>query len=308
MTNTPFFSKPSLFVTLLLTIALFSCTLKARDRQKTTISGSNTEAPVSQLLADAYLKKHPDARWIEIASEGSFSGIDELISGKVDIANSSRKMTTEEFEQARKNGVQPIEVIIANDALCIITNPRLGVDSLSIEQIRGIYAGKITNWKTVGGPDASIRLYGRNTLSGTRDYLEKSIIGAHSHGKLFERDNTQDVIEILRKDPYGIGYAGIGNLMQDGKPTSDVWVMNIYSENLPAVSPFERSKVISGEYLLSRPLYQYFNGIPTGEIMRFLQFEISTEGQEIVHTSGFYPILETHKALNRENGIYPFTE
>lgn len=252
------------------------------------------------------MKKYPDARPIQIDSKGSNNGIDHFLSGKVDIANSSRKLTPEEYERAKQQGINPIEVIIANDALCIITHPRLGVDSLSVDQIRKIYAGKIKNWKEVGGPDASITCYGRNSLSGTRDYFEKSIIGTNSHSDLFIRETTQDIIEILRKDAYGIGYAGVGNLtLEDGKPISDVWVMNIYSEDFPAVSPFERSKVISGEYLLSRPLYQYFNGIPTGEVMRFLQFQISPEGQEIVGKSGFYPILDTHKALNRENGIYP---
>src|SRR5687767_1514940 len=135
-----------------------------------TIKGSDTEFELVSEFARIFSEREGIS--IDVEGKGSSSGIEKLIEGKIDIANSSREMTEEEREEALQNGVNPVQAIIATDAIAFITHPQLGIDSLSVMQVKQILSGHILNWKELGGPDLPIKIYGRNTRSGTYKFIQ----------------------------------------------------------------------------------------------------------------------------------------
>ncbi|HSM70709.1 MAG TPA: substrate-binding domain-containing protein, partial [Anaerolineales bacterium] len=137
---------------LFLSLVITSCgsTSSSSDGSGATESyienkGSDTIVNLALAWAEKYQGDHPDVR-ISVTGGGSGTGIAALINGTVDIANASRQIKNEEIEQAQSNGIEPLEHIIARDAISVIVNPQNPVDQLTLKQISDIYSGKITNW------------------------------------------------------------------------------------------------------------------------------------------------------------------
>jgi len=293
---------------LLLFFTLFACSSETQISPKSIhISGSDTEANMIQLLVDEFQKRTNLEIDVSVKSSGTEQGIESLINGEIQIANASRPMSRDEIARAWKNAVNPIEVIVAHDAVAIVTNLKLGVDSLSTDDIRGIFSGKITNWKSVGGPNLPIQLIGRKKGSGTRRFFKERMAQDGYASEMREFATSSEVLREVKKEKGAIGYVGVGYVMDHkGKPAGDIWGMYVYSGEMPAISPYERAKVRAGMYALSRPLYQYFDGMPKGEVMDFLQFELSKQGQKLIEDYGYFPINEAHKQENLLNGIFVF--
>lgn len=113
------------------------------------IKGSDTELQLVANFAESYSENKEVE--ITVSGGGSGTGIAALINGRVDIANSSRKMRSEEIEEAKKNGITPWEFIIARDCISIIVHPSNPIDNLTLEEISKIFRGDITEWEEVGG-------------------------------------------------------------------------------------------------------------------------------------------------------------
>src|SRR3972149_7723889 len=128
--------------------------------------GSDTIVNLALAWAEAYQSVLPEVR-ISVTGGGSGTGLTALISGTVDIANASRQIKDEEIAQAQANGIQPVEHVIARDAIAVIVNPKNPVSKLTLQQISDIYSGKIANWTEVGGEDRPIVRLSRETNSGT---------------------------------------------------------------------------------------------------------------------------------------------
>ena len=164
-------------VTLLLLIMSTSCG-PASDAETASLSptayienkGSDTIVNLALAWAEAYQSQHPNVR-ISVTGGGSGTGIASLINGTVDLANASRQIKEEEIEGAKANGVNPVEHIIARDAIAVIVNPENPIDKLTLQQISDIYSGKIDNWSEVGGEDRPIVRLSRETNSGTHVYF-----------------------------------------------------------------------------------------------------------------------------------------
>lgn len=114
-----------------------------------TIKGSDTELQLVSNFAEAYSENHPNAE-ITVAGGGSGTGIAALIGKRTDIADSSRKIKAEEFKEAKNNGVNPVEFIIARDCITIIANKDNPIENLTLEEVSKIFSGKITSWKELG--------------------------------------------------------------------------------------------------------------------------------------------------------------
>lgn len=295
-----------IFAALIGSLTILGCgTGEDRDgRTRIQINGSDTEVNLVQSLAEEYMKKNPTVR-ISVTGGGSGTGIAAIINGQTDIANSSRAMRDSEIEQARQRGVVPIGIVFAMDGLAIVTHESNPIESLTMEQVGKIYRGEITNWQEVGGPDLSITLYGRQSNSGTYIYFREHVVKSDYSPRMRNMNGTAQIVEAIRNDVSGIGYVGIGYVADAaGNVISRLHVVNIAAdENSPAVSPLDMENVLSGLYPISRPLYQYTNGIPTGEILSFIQWELSEEGQRVVAQSGYYPVSEKYMQHNRELGI-----
>jgi len=277
---------------------------QSKTPTKAIFKGSDTEYDMIKEINAQFLEEFNPKERYAVEGGGSGTGINAFINGEVMVANASRKMTEEEFDKAYKNGLNPLEVIVAMDAIAIITHPTASIDSLSVYQLRKIYQGDITNWKEVGGPDKEIHLYGRDSKSGTHDFMERKIFLSSKEGKIRELSTTDEVIRAVKNDPHGIGYVGIGSLIDgNGKPDSDVWATYMYIDGGKAYSPHEKYAIRNGYYPLSRPLFQYYNGMPEGTLRKFLNYILSEKGQQIIIRHGYFPINDFHRQINAEQGI-----
>lgn len=291
---------------LILSIFLIGCGSgeDRSDRKNIQIRGSDTEVNLVQGLAEAFMSSNPDIR-IAVTGGGSGTGIAAIINGQTDIANSSRAMRDSEIEQAQQRGVEPFPIVFAMDGLAVVTHESNPIESLTIDELSEIYKGKITTWKEVGGPDMNITLYGRQSNSGTYVYFRDNVVKDDYSAAMRNMNGTAQIVEAIRNDGAGIGYVGIGYIADhEGNVISRINVVNVASDrNTPAVSPLDPENILSGTYPISRPLYQYTNGLPEGDVLAFIQWELSEEGQQVVERSGYYRVSNNYMDQNRELGI-----
>jgi phosphate transport system substrate-binding protein len=286
------------FFAALLLVLLSACSAgsgQANSSPATTTyienKGSDTIVNLALAWAEAYQNEHPEVR-ISVTGGGSGTGIAALINGTVDIANASRQIKSEEIEQARVNGVEPVEFVIARDAIAIIVHPDNPVSRLTLQQISDIYSGKINNWAEVGGEDRPIVRLSRETNSGTHVYFLETVLrlGDKNNTTLFSMDtlllpSSEGIINEVRQNPNAIGYDGLGYVPDDLKI-----VAVAETEGGEYVLPMI-STVNDKSYPIARDLYMYTAGEPTGAVKAYLDWILSPEAQEIVAELGFVPIL-----------------
>ena len=272
-------------------------------RNTLIIKGSDTELEMVKDLTKEYAFQNSDIT-VDISGGGSQLGIEALINNEADIANSSRPMKSKEINRAKKNGVNPIPIMFSVDALAIITNSELGVDSLSTDDLTQIFSGKLTNWKDFGGPDLEITIYGRDSNSGTSSYIKDKFMRGDIDPMITKLKGNAEIVSSVQKNKGAIGYVGVGFLLnENGKPDGRVWAMPIYIKGSLAYSPFEINAVIKGEYVLTRPLYQYINGKPSMKVYDFIMSELNATGQKIIKKHGFFQINNYQAEINKLNGI-----
>jgi phosphate transport system substrate-binding protein len=260
------------------------------------ITGSDSEVNLVQALVEAFTDVNSQAEFA-VTGGGSGTGIAALINKTTDIANSSRPMSDDEIQQARANGVEPVPIVFSFDGLAVIVNENNPVTELTVEQIGKIYAGEITNWSEVGGDNKPISLYGRQSTSGTYVFFRDKVVKADYSPAMQNMPGTSQIVEGVRADATGIGYSAIGYV----KGSSGIKALNVAEEEgAPYISPLEDEKVFSGEYALTRPLFQYINGTPTGALKQFLEFELSSHGEDIVVREGFLPVTPYYVEENRK--------
>ena len=254
--------------------------------------GSDTIVNLALAWAEQYQGDHPDVR-ISVTGGGSGTGIAALVNGTVDLANASRKIKDEEIAEAQANGVEPVEHIIARDAIAVIVNPNNPVSKLTLQQISDIYSGKYTNWQEVGGEDRPIVRLSRETNSGTHVYFLETVLrlGSKDDKTLFSMDtlllpSSEGIISEVRDNPNAIGYDGLGYVPDDLKTIA------IAEEAGGAYVLPSIETVNDKTYAIARDLYMYTNGEPAGIIKEYLDWILSDEAQVIVAELGFVPVLK----------------
>jgi len=251
--------------------------------------GSDTLVNLALAWAEAYMALEPAVR-ISVTGGGSGTGIAAMINGTVDIANASRSMKAEEISAATANGISPVEHVVAQDAIAVVVHPSNPLQCLTLRQISDIYTAKITNWRQLGGTDRPIVLLSRESNSGTYVYFLENVIrlGDSESTLLFSADtllmpSSEGISAEVRQNPNAIGYDGLGYVTPDQK------TLAVARETgsgcvLPSVAT-----VNDGSYPISRPLYVYTVGQPTGEILAYMNWLLD-EGQYLVSELGFVPI------------------
>lgn len=252
--------------------------------------GSDTIVNLALAWAERYQDEHSDVR-ISVTGGGSGTGIAALINNTVDIANASRQIKPEEIENAQANGVEPLEHVIARDAIAVIVNPNNPVTELTIQQISAIYTGELTNWSQVGGEDRPIVRLSRETNSGTHVYFLENVLrmGDKDSDLLFSTNtlllpSSEGIIKEVSQNPNAIGYDGLGYI------TDEVKVLGVATAAgedyiFPSVET-----VNNGLYPIARELYMYTNGEPEGPLKEYMAWIYSDEAQAIVAELGFVPI------------------
>jgi phosphate transport system substrate-binding protein len=252
--------------------------------------GSDTIVNLALAWAERYQELHPEVS-ISVTGGGSGTGIAALINGTVDIANASRQIKPEEIQAAEDNGKDPVEFVIARDAIAVVVNPENPVDQLTLQQISDIYSGKISNWQEVGGEDRPIVRLSRETNSGTHVYFLEQVLrlGQKDNNTLFAKNtlllpSSEGISSEIRDNPNAIGYDGLGYVTPDQK------VIAVARDAQSDYVLPSAGSVNNGSYPIARDLYMYTDGEPTGAIKEYLDWIHSPEAQEIVTELGFVPI------------------
>jgi phosphate transport system substrate-binding protein len=252
--------------------------------------GSDTMVNVALAWAEAYREIRPGVE-VAVTGGGSGTGIAALINQTVDMANASRQIKPEELAQAMANGVEPVEHVVAGDAIAIVVHLSNPVDGLTIPQLSDIFSGRITNWRQVGGEDRPIVLLSRESNSGTHVFFLEEVVrqGSAEDKTLFSADtllmpSSEGISAEVRQNPNAIGYDGLGYVTPDQKV-----VAVARAEGAAYVLPRVES-VKDGSYPIARPLYIYTVGQPQGAIAAYLAWILSPEGQAIVQSQGFVPL------------------
>ena len=248
-----------------------------------SVKGSDTILPLAQAEAKEFMKEN-SGKIISVTGGGSSVGIKALINGQVNIATSSREMTSQEIKAAKAKGINPVKHVIAYDGITVIVNPANNVSKLTFNQLRGIYNGSISNWKQVGGKDKPISIIARESSSGTYADFQKDVMhGDKYRSDIITKSTTKEVVTAVSKNSNAIGYIGFAYLDKSTKALS-------LNNGKGYVYPTAKS-ILSGSYPLSRPLNFYNNGKSSSDLTKkFIDFVMSAKGQKIVSKVGFVPV------------------
>ncbi len=244
-----------------------------------TLKGSTTVLPIAQKCAEAYMAQHPEVK-ITLSGGGSGNGIKAIVDGTADIGNSSRFIKSKEVKLAQSKNVYPVPFRIALDCITPVVHPSNKVSKLTMEQLKNIYLGNITNWKELGGKDAKIVVISRDSSSGTFEVWKKLVM----HKKrvmpraLIVPSNGA-IVQAISKTPNAIGYIGLGYLSKGVKP---VKVNNVKPT---------KANTLNGTFPITRPMFMFTNNWPEGETMDFIAFVLSKQGQKLVAEAGSIPIF-----------------
>jgi phosphate transport system substrate-binding protein len=269
--------KKGLFIILLALMVMFSTAALAENL---VIKGSTTVLPITQKVAEAYMKENPDVN-ISISGGGSGNGIKAIIDGTTDIANSSRFIKDSEVKLAIENGAYPVPFSVAYDCIVPVVHPSNPVNNLSLDQLKDIYMGKVRNWKEVGGNDHPVVVISRDTSSGTYEVWEEKVLNKERvfPGALLQASNGA-VVQGVANNKNGIGYIGLGYLTDNVKAISVNGIVGSEETTLNGVFP------------VSRPLFIFTRGWPEAVTAHFINYMLNPEkGQKLVKEAGFVPLF-----------------
>lgn len=248
---------------------------KGEKQQVLRISGGTAHIPVMKEAAKRIMTFNP-AIQITVAGGGSGTGIKQVGEGIVDIGNSGRHPTKMEI---KKYGLKMYKWAI--DGVAAVVNPKNKIKALSTRQLQDVFAGKIVNWKELGGDDKLIDVYTRDTASGTRAVFWKKAL------KKSDITNRADVVvsngamkTAIRNDPLGIGYVSVGFIDH-----------NVSAIALDGVTP-DRNSVKSGQYKVARGLYSNTKGEAKGLARKFIDYLMGPDGQKLISSKGFIPVAQ----------------
>lgn len=259
-----------------------------------TAKGSDTLVILAQKWAEVYMAQNPGTT-IQVTGGGSGTGFAALQNKTTDLANASRQIKAKEkiacIKAFRKS---PTEYKVALDGLSVYINSANSVEFLTIDQLDGIFTGKITNWSQVGGKPGRITVYSRENSSGTYEFFKKNVLkGKDFVAHAQTMPGTAAVLQAVGKDTTGIGYGGAAY----GGGAKAILVKK--DANSPAVAPTEEN-VMSGKYPIWRYLYVYVNpALDKGEVGAYLKWIRSAEGQNIVKNVGYYPLPKAQQLSSR---------
>jgi len=271
-------------------VILFPCPAQCTESLSLQIKGSDTMVNLVQAWAEEYMKEKPDT-YIAVTGGGSGTGIAAMISGTCDIAMSSREMKDKEIREAKANGIEPKEWKVALDGLAVVVNPQNPVHKLTIDEVAGIFTGKIKNWKELGGKNLEIVILSREVNSGTHVFFREHVIKKGDKKNLDEfsvsslmMPSSQAIADEIKLNPNAVGYYGMG-YSGEGQKLIAVAKDRESEYFAPTVE-----NVILDDYYISRPLLLYTKGDPQGLAREFMEFALSDQGQKIVRELDFVPL------------------
>ena len=237
------------------------------------IAGGTAHIPVMKKAAEAIMSANPDIR-ITVAGGGSGVGVQKVGEGLVQIGNTGRALKDSEVA---KYGLETFPFAI--DGVAVAVNPANKVTSLTKQQVKDVFAGKITNWKELGGKDAPISLYVREDGSGTRETFEERALDKGTSVQSANVVNSNGAMKTaIAQDPNAIGYVGIGHLDS-----------SICGVTVDGMVPSQENAA-NGSYKITRLLYMNTKGKPQGLTALFIDYIYSADGKGFTASSGYIPL------------------
>lgn len=270
------------YYTFFLIVFLWSC---SQDNKTIKIKGSDTEVNLAVQLAESFHQINSEV-FVSISGGGSGLGIASLLNNTADIANSSRSINNGEIKLFQQKHIPIDSFIFAQDAIAFVVAKDLAIDSISTENLANILSGKFSDWTSLTGKKLPINIYGRQSNSGTHDFVKKKLkIEFTPYAK--QMNGNAQILEAIKTDHSGIGYVGAGYIRNINK---DIKILSIYEKQQKAISPLDASMIRAGEYYFQRPLFQYYRSDSYPKIKAFLDFEKGNFGKKIIQESGYYPV------------------
>ncbi len=264
-----------IIVVLLVIVGAYFVLAGGSSQESINIVGSTSVQPVAEKLATEYMKKNPDVK-ITVQGGGSSVGIKSVQDGTADIGTSSKDLKDNESA-----GLTQYE--IGKDGIAVVVNSQNSVSGLTLEQVKGIFTGNITNWKEVGGADAQINVVVREDGSGTRDAFQEIVLGKLDNGTKvsFKKDaivqsSTEAVQQTVVQDPNAIGFISFA-AVKDAKALQ-----------IDNVAPSE-STILDGTYKIQRPFLFLVKGDASGAVKAFIDWVNGAEGQAIIKSEKLVP-------------------
>ena len=266
----------SLLVLVILVLACCKASPQSQNgihkRSTVTVAGSTSIMPFSEKLAEHFKIEHTLIT-VDVQGGGSSAGIQACINKTVDIGMSSRELKGNE-----KVGKQ---IVICHDGIAVVVHPRNPLRDIRAEEIRDIYAGRITNWKHFGWIDRQIDSVTREEGSGTRGAFEELVmVKTEIHDRIMVQDSNGSVKEVVATDPYAIGYISLG--VVDSK---------VKALSVGGVFPSTKN-ILAKKYRIVRPFLYLTPEEPLDDTKLFIDYVLSREGQKILKKEGLIPINE----------------
>jgi phosphate transport system substrate-binding protein len=260
--------------------------------QAVQVIGSDTMVNLVQAWAEAFGPLHPEIN-LSIRGGGSGTGLAALINKSCELAMSSRPISEKEIGEAKANGVNPKEWRVALDGLIVIVHPSNPVSRVTLDQLRDVYLAKIRDWGELGGEPGKIVILSRESNSGTYLFFKEHVLrrGNAKNKDEFSPEallmpSSQAIVNEVSQNPHAVGYVGLGYLSPRLKALTVA-----RDAASPSVAPSIES-VADDTYPISRPLFYYTNGEPGGAVKQFIDFALSSKGQEIVVKTDFVPVKQ----------------
>jgi phosphate transport system substrate-binding protein len=264
-------------------MAGFSAAGKA-DRT-VTVKGSDTLLILNQRWAEAFSKAGGGS--VAVSGGGSSIGINAFINGVTDICASSRKIKKSEVDKARSRSSIANEIPVALDGLAIAVNSSNPIKSLTMDDLRKIWVGQITDWSQLGGKKEPIAVFSRDSNSGTYAFFQQNVLKNQNWGPhvVFSPSTSDEGREVARTEG-GICYGGVAYF----KNKKNIKIIPIADKaGSTPLFPSEEN-VRSKKYPIWRTLFYYTNGAPKGETAKFISFVLSPAGQSISEQVGYYAL------------------
>ncbi len=253
-------------------------------RGRITIKGSDTMVILVQRLAEEYMKRYR-GKIVQVTGGGTGVGIAGLINKVTDIANASRPLNDKERESIRKAwNREPQEFKVAIDGITIYVNSSNPIREITIAQLKGIYTGKIRNWKELGWVDKPIIVYTRENNSGTYVFFKEHVLDNEDYTNIAQSlPGTGGIVNAVSKEKYAIGYGGVAYSV-------GVKILAVKKDDKSKAYLPTEINIRKGLYPISRYLYMYTCIYDDPDVKSFIDWILSDEGQKIVSQVGYFSV------------------
>jgi phosphate transport system substrate-binding protein len=266
-----------------LAAALAGCSQR-EPSNKAVVTGSDAMVILVRQWGEIYARKNPDAA-IQVTGGGTDSGIVALIGGKTDVCMSSRPLTREERKQVKiGRGAEAVEIPVALDGVAVWVNEKNRLKSLTLDQLRLVFSGRITDWKRLGETPGPIAAYGLPPGSGTREWFRNRVLRrADFPPQVRDLPDSGSVTDAVAADERAIGYGAVSY-------APGTRALKLSPGPGKPASPPTPSAIADRGYPLTRELFFYSAGKPSPVAAGFISFALSDEGQKACRDTGYVPL------------------